>query len=83
MKIMVSDPITSQQIDGEAMETIRDFIFLGSKITADGDGSHEIKNKNKNKKKTMRIYFRNKWFLEAGTTTNFDHSLNLQKYAIK
>ena len=51
MKIMVSDPITSQQIDGEAMETIRDFIFLGSKITADGDGSHEIKNKNKNKKK--------------------------------
>ena len=52
MKIMVSDPITSQQIDGEAMETIRDFIFLGSKITADGDGSHEIKKK---KKKTTKI----------------------------
>ena len=42
-KIMVSGPITSWQIDGETMETIRDFIFLGSKITADGDCSHEIK----------------------------------------
>ena len=40
---MASGPITSQQIDGETMETIRDFIFLGSKITADGDCSHEIK----------------------------------------
>ena len=43
MKIMASDSITSWQIDGEAMETVRDFIFLGSKITADGDCSHEIK----------------------------------------
>ena len=42
-KIMASDPIISWQIDGEAMETVRDFIFLGSKITADGDCSHEIK----------------------------------------
>ena len=42
-KIMVSGPITSWQIDGETMETVRDFIFLGSKITADGDCSHEIK----------------------------------------
>ena len=42
-KIMVSSPITSWQIDGETMETVRDFIFLGSKITADGDCSHEIK----------------------------------------
>ena len=42
-KIMVSGPITSWQIDGEIMETMTDFIFLGSKITADGDGSHEIK----------------------------------------
>ena len=42
-KIMVSSPITSWQIDGETMETMRDFIFLGSKITADGDSSHEIK----------------------------------------
>ena len=40
---MVSGPITSWQIDGETMETVRDFIFLGSKITADGDYSHEIK----------------------------------------
>ena len=42
-KIMASGPITSWQINGEAMETVRDFIFLGSKITADGDCSHEIK----------------------------------------
>ena len=42
-KIMASDPITSCQIDGETMETVTDFIFLGSKITADGDRSHEIK----------------------------------------
>ena len=42
-KIMASGPITSWQIDGETMETVRDFIFLGSKITADGDYSHEIK----------------------------------------
>ena len=42
-KIMVSDPITSWQIDEETMETVADFIFLGSKITADGDCSHEIK----------------------------------------
>ena len=42
-KIMASSPITSQQIDGESMETVTDFIFLGSKITADGDCSHDIK----------------------------------------
>ena len=42
-KIMVSSPITSCQIDGEKMKTVADFIFLGSKITADGDCSHEIK----------------------------------------
>ena len=40
---MASGPITSRQIDGETMETVADFIFLGSKITADGDCSHEIK----------------------------------------
>ena len=40
---MASSPITSWQIDGEAMEAVKDFIFLGSKITADGDCSHEIK----------------------------------------
>ena len=42
-KIMVSSPITSWQIDGETMKRVRDFIFLGSKITADDDCSHEIK----------------------------------------
>ena len=42
-KIMVSNPITSWQIDGETMEIVTDFIFLGSKITADGDCNHEIK----------------------------------------
>ena len=41
--IMASDPITSREIDGETVETVSDFIFLGSKITADGDCSHEIK----------------------------------------
>ena len=43
MKIMASSPITSWQINGETMETVTDFIFLGSKITADSDFSHEIK----------------------------------------
>ena len=42
-KIMASGPITSWQINGETMETVRDFTFLGSKITEDGDSSHEIK----------------------------------------
>ena len=42
-KIMASGPITSREIDGETVETVADFIFLGSKITADGDCSHEIK----------------------------------------
>ena len=43
IKIMASGPITSWQIDGETIETVTDFIFSGFKITADGDGSHEIK----------------------------------------
>ena len=43
MKIVASDPTTSWQIDGETMETVSDFIFLGSRITADGDSSHKIK----------------------------------------
>ena len=50
MKIMVFDPITSWQIDGETMETVADFTLLGSKITADGDGSHEIKRHSLDKK---------------------------------
>ena len=59
MKIMASGPITSWQIDAETVETVRDFIFLGSKIIADGDCSHEIKRhlllgrKLKNKQKTQ------------------------------
>ena len=53
--IMASSPITSWQIDEETMQTVTDFIFLGSKITADSDCSHEIKNKKnkKNKKKNI------------------------------
>ena len=43
-KIMASGPITSWEIDGQTVETLTDFIFLGSKITADGDCNHEIKN---------------------------------------
>ena len=43
MKVMASSPIASWQTDGEMMETVNDFIFLGSKISADGDCSHEIK----------------------------------------
>ena len=50
-KIMASSPITSWQIDGETVETVADFVFLGSKITADGDCSHEIK---------RRLFFRRK-----------------------
>ena len=44
-KIMASSPITSWKIDGETVETVADFIFLGSKVTADGDCNHEIKSK--------------------------------------
>ena len=66
---MASGPITSWQIDGETMETVRAFIFLGSKITADGDCSHEIKTPGSWKKsydqprehiKKQRHYFANK-----------------------
>ena len=60
-KIMASGPIASRQIDGETMETMRDFIFGGSKITADGDCSHEIK----------RLLF-----LGRNTMTNLDSILN-------
>ena len=52
-KIMLSRPITSWQIDGETMETVTDFIFLGSKITADGDSSHEIKRRLLLRRKVM------------------------------
>ena len=68
-KIMASGPITSWQIDGETIETVTDFIFLGSKIIADGDCSHEIKTFAPSKKsydqprqhiKKQRHYFTNK-----------------------
>ena len=52
-KIMASGPIASWEIDGETVETVRDFIFLGSKITADGDCSHEIKRRSLLGKKVM------------------------------
>ena len=54
-KIMVTIPITSWQIEGETVETVRDFIFWGSKITADSDCSHEIKKKQTNKKNTYSL----------------------------
>ena len=57
-KIMASGPITPWQIDGETMETVTDFIFLGSKISADGDCSHEIKRR---------------LLLGRKATTNLDH----------
>ena len=70
MKIMASGPITSWKIDKEAVETVADFIFLGSKITADGDCSHEIKktlapweksyDKPRQNIKKQRHYFANK-----------------------
>ena len=53
MKIMASGPITSWEIDGETMETVIDFLFLGSKITANGDCSHEIKRRLLLGRKTM------------------------------
>ena len=65
-KIMASGPTTSWEIDGETMQTMTDFIFLGSKITADGDGSHEIKRhlllgrKPRQYIKNQRHYFANK-----------------------
>ena len=52
-KIMASGPITSRQIDGETVETVADFIFLGSKITGDGDCSHEIKRRLLLRRKVM------------------------------
>ena len=52
-KIMASNPIISWQIDGETVETVRDFIFFGSKITVDGDFSHEIKRHLLLRRKTM------------------------------
>ena len=64
-KIMASGPITSWQIDGKTVETVSDFIFLGSKITADGDCSHEIKRRLLLGRKVMTnldsIFWRRQW----------------------
>ena len=64
-KIMASGPVTSWQIDGKTMETARDFIFLGSKITADGDCSSEIKRR---------------WLLGTKAMTNLDSVLKKQSH---
>ena len=65
-KIMASSPITFWQTDGEAMETVTDFIFLGSKITIDGDHSHEIKRRLLPERKAMSNLDR---ILKSGDTT--------------
>ena len=65
IKIMASSPITSWQIDGKRMETVKAFIFLGSKITADGDCSHEIKRR---------------FPLGQKATTNLDSILKKQRH---
>ena len=59
-KIMASGPITSWEIDGETVETVRDFIFLVSKITADGDCNHESYDQHRQLIKKQRYYFANK-----------------------
>ena len=82
MKIMVSSTITSWPIDGETMITVTDFIFLGSKITADGDCSHEIKtlipwkksyDKTRQHIKKQRYYFANKGPSSQGYGFSFGH----------
>ena len=82
MKIMASGPITSWEIDGETVETVSDFIFLGSKITADGDCSHEIKTLTPWKKsydqprqhiQKQRHYFANKGLSSQGNGFSSSH----------
>ena len=82
MKIMASGPITSWEIDGETVETVSDFIFLGSKITADGDRSHEIKRRLLLGRKVMtnldsvlksRDYFANKSLSSQGYRFSSGH----------
>ena len=81
-KIMASSPITSWQIDGETVETVADFIFLGSKITTDGDCSHEIKTLTPWKEsyvqprqhiKKQRHYFANKGLSSQGYGVSSSH----------
>ena len=71
-KIMASGPIISWQIDRETMETVRDLIFLGSKITADGECSHEIKRRLHLERKTMRNLDR---ILEVETSLRWQRSI--------
>ena len=78
MGIMPSGPITSWQIEGEKAETVTDFIFLGSKITKDGDGSHETKKK-KNQKQTNK---RNHLLLGRKTITNPSSMLKSRDIAL-
>ena len=83
MRIMASGPITSWQIDGETMETVRDFILGGSKITADGDCSHEIRrclllgkksyDKPRQRIKKQRHYFANKGPYSQGYGISSSH----------
>ena len=82
-KIMASGPITSWQIDGKTMETVRDFIFLGSKITAHGDCSHEIKtyapwkesyDKPRQHIKKQKHYFANKGLSRPGYRFSSSHA---------
>ena len=72
-KIMASGPITSWQIDGETVETVADFIFLGSKITADGDCSHEIKTlplwKKSNGQRRQHIKKKRHYFANKGPSS--------------
>ena len=62
MKIMASGPITSWEIDGETAETVADFVFLGSKITADGDCSHEIKRRLLLGRKAMKNLLKSRYY---------------------
>ena len=77
MGIMPSGPITSWQIEGEKAETVTDFIFLGSKITKDGDGSHETK-----KKKQKQTNKRNHLLLGRKTITNPSSMLKSRDIAL-
>ena len=88
MKIMASGPITSWEIDGETVETVSDFIFLGSKITADGDCIHEIKRRSLLGRKVMTnldsifesrdINFANKGLSSQGYSFSSNHVWKLE-----
>ena len=79
-KIMASSPITSWQIDGETVETVRDFIFSGSKITGDGDCSHEIKRCLLFEKKKKKSYDRPRQHVKKQRHYFADKGLSSQSY---